>query len=105
MEDTAAWRKSGSCAFSAGVNLLRTKSISEILPAEGSFDFTARLEPLRAALSVPKRSLGKSSVPRLLMVDLRPLLPPAEPFSRRRILPKSRLKSSQTIKMSELGTL
>lgn len=89
--ETAVWRMSGSLAFSSGVNLLRTKSISEILPiverstflalfSEASFSAAvARLEPTRAALSVPSLRRAKSSVLRRAMVDLRPLLPPAEP--------------------------
>ena len=83
-------RMSGSCSFSSGVNLERTKSISGITPP----DLARVLE------SVPRRRRGKSEVPSCLIVDFRPLLPPAEPFSRKRIFEKSRSKSSHMIKMS-----
>ena len=89
--------------------MLRTKSMSEILPMLSELAFSgavlARLEPVRNALSVPMRRRGKSSVPRRAMVDFRPLLPPAEPEVRKRVLPKSRLKSSQIMRMSEVGIL
>ena len=98
-------RRVGSFSFSSGVNLLSTKSTSEILPAEGLSEEVARLEPTREALSVPMRSLGKSLVPSFSMVDFKPLFPPAEPEVRSLVLPKSRLKSSQTIKILELSIL
>lgn len=77
---------SGSFSFSAAVNLPSTKLVSPV--------FWRIDEP------VPSLSLGNSLVPSSEMVDFKPLLPPAEPFSRRRSLPNSRLKSSQMIKMS-----
>lgn len=80
-------RISGSFSRSSGVNLPRTKSVSPILRRRASF-------------AVPTRRRGKSSVPRCSIVDFRPLFPPALPFSRKRILPKSRLKSSQIINIS-----
>lgn len=71
--------------------------MSEILPSVAAP--VLRLEPWRVAESVPRRSRGKSEVERLAIVDFRPLFPPADPDSRKRILPKSRLKSSQITKI------
>lgn len=58
------------------------------------------LWPARSGESVPRRSLGKLELFNSLIVDFRPLLPPSEPFTRKRILPKSRSKSSQMTRIS-----
>lgn len=74
----AIWFKmAGRDSFSSGVNLERTKSVSPILRR-------------RSSLAVPRRRRGNASVFSSLMRDLRPLLPPAEPFSRKRMVPKVR---------------
>ena len=65
----------GSFLYSSDVNLLSTKSKSPILFR-------------RVSLAVLMRRRGKFSVPRWAMRDLRPLLPPALPCSRKRTLPK-----------------
>lgn len=83
----ASFRILGSSAFSSGVKRERTKSMSPSFFLSSSFP-------------VPMRRRGNSSVFNSLIIDFRPLLPPAEPFSLWRILPKSRLKSSQIISRS-----
>ncbi len=81
-------RITGSFSFSSGVNFERTKSTSPIFF-------------LRLSFPVPTRMRGKLSVPSFSIVDFSPLFPPALPLSRRRRLPKSRLKSSQMTRISE----
>lgn len=85
-------RMSGRRVCSCGVNRERTKSVSPIFRRRSSFP-------------VPRRRRGKESVLSFLMEDFRPLFPPALPFSRKRIVVKGRLKSSQMIKMSSGGIL
>lgn len=60
-----AVRIGGSCVFSRSVNLPKTK-------------FWSEMEARRSFL-VPKRSLVKFWVPRWVVIDLRPLLPPEAP--------------------------
>ena len=83
---------SGSWDFSSGVNFDKTKSTSPSCLRSVSFP-------------VPRRRRAKSSVPRCWMMDLRPLLPPAEPFWRRRVVPNGRLKSSQMTRRFSSGIL
>lgn len=59
----------GNSLRSDSVNLDKTKSTSPIFLRSSSFP-------------VPSLRRGNSSVPSSLMMDLRPLLPPAEPRSR-----------------------
>ena len=86
---TNSVRTRGSCSRSSGVNFDNTKSTSPICLRTGS-------------LPVPSLRRGKSSLPSSRIVDFNPLFPPAEPRSRKRSLPKSRLKSSQTMRRSEV---
>ncbi len=82
----------GRTSFSSGVNFPRTKSVSPSFLRSSSFP-------------VPRRRRGKASVFSSLMMDFRPLLPPAEPDLRRRVVPNGRLKSSQITRRFSGGIL
>lgn len=73
---------SGRAAFSVAVKCPKTKLMSPSLVRT-------------SGLFVPRRRRGKFSVPRWLVMDLRPLLPPLEPLARKRVSPKGKSKSSQ----------
>ena len=85
-------RISGSFSFSSGVKRERTKSTSPSFWRSSSFP-------------VPRRRRGKFSVLSSEIRDFKPLFPPAEPDSRKRVVPNGRLKSSQITKIFSGGIL